>query len=213
MNQNLVEMVFILDRSGSMEHLTEETIGGFNSLVEKQKNEEGEAAVTTVLFDDMYEILHEHRPIQEIERLTRREYYARGCTALLDAVGLTIDRVGNRFAELPEEERPGKVVVVITTDGYENASRIYTKERVKTMIELQQNVYKWQFLFLGANIDAVGAADSIGIRPCMARNYTASPAGVESTFRAAGNAISFMRVSGEEDNYEDEMALFLDEIE
>ena len=213
MNQNLVEMVFILDRSGSMEHLTEETIGGFNSLVEKQKNEEGEAAVTTVLFDDMYEILHEHRPIQEIERLTRREYYARGCTALLDAVGLTIDRVGNRFAELPEEERPGKVVVVITTDGYENASRIYTKERVKTMIELQQNVYKWQFLFLGANIDAVGAADSIGIRPCMARNYTASPAGVESTFRAAGNAISCMRVSGEEDNYEDEMALFLDEVE
>lgn len=213
MNQNLMEMIFILDRSGSMEHLTEETIGGFNSLVEKQKSEEGEAAVTTVLFDDMYEILHEHRPIQEVKRLTRKEYYARGCTALLDAVGLTIDRAGSRFAELPEEERPGKVIVVITTDGYENASRIYTKDRVKKMIELQQNVYKWQFLFLGANIDAVGAADSIGIRPCMARNYTASPAGVESTFRAVDSAISFMRLSEDEDHYEDEMALFLDEIE
>ncbi len=213
MNQNLVEMVFILDRSGSMEHLTEETIGGFNSLVERQRKEEGDAAVTTVLFDDTYEVLHEHRPIQEVKRLTRKEYYARGSTALLDAVGLTIDRVGSRLAKLSEEERPGKVVVVITTDGYENASRVYTKDRVKRMIELQQNVYKWQFMFLGANIDAVGAADSIGIRPCMARNYTASPAGVRSTFRAVGNAIRCMRSSGDEENYEDEMALFLDEVE
>lgn len=123
MNQNLTEMIFILDRSGSMESLTEETIGGFNSLIEKQKEEPGEARITTILFDDKYELLHDHTPVQEIQRLTRKEYYARGCTALLDAVGLTIDRVGGRLAETPEEERPGRVVMVITTDGYENASR------------------------------------------------------------------------------------------
>ena len=134
MNQNLTEMIFILDRSGSMESLTEETIGGFNSLIEKQKEEPGEARVTTVLFDDKYELLHDHTPVQEIQRLTRKEYYARGCTALLDAVGITIDRVGGRLAETPEEERPGRVVMVITTDGYENASRRYSRSQIQDMI-------------------------------------------------------------------------------
>ena len=146
MNQNLTEMIFILDRSGSMESLTEETIGGFNSLIEKQKEEPGEARITTILFDDKYELLHDHTPVQEIQRLTRKEYYARGCTALLDAVGLTIDRVGGRLAETPEEERPGRVVMVITTDGYENASRRYSRSQIQDMIQRQTDVYKWKFM-------------------------------------------------------------------
>lgn len=195
MNQNLTEIVFILDRSGSMESLTEETIGGFNSLIEKQKNEEGDAMVTAVLFDDMYEILYDHIPINQVKRLTRKEYYARGCTALLDAAGRTITNVGKRLAETKEEERPGKIVVVITTDGYENASREYTKPQIRAMIEHQRDVYKWQFMFLGANIDAVSEADSLGIRPCMSATYSATNAGVNSTFRAMDKVIGFIRAN------------------
>lgn len=195
MNQNLTEMIFILDRSGSMESLTEETIGGFNSLIEKQKEEPGEARVTTVLFDDKYELLHDHTPVQEIQRLTRKEYYARGCTALLDAVGITIDRVGGRLAETPEEERPGRVVMVITTDGYENASRRYSRSQIQDMIRRQTDVYKWKFMFLGANMDAVSEADSMGIRPCMAATYSPSAAGVRSVFSAVGRMLDVMKLN------------------
>lgn len=208
MNQNLTEIVFILDRSGSMESLTEETIGGFNSLIEKQKSEEGDAMVTAVLFDDMYEILYDHIPINQVKRLTRREYYARGCTALLDAAGRTITNVGKRLAETKEEERPGKIVVVITTDGYENASREYTKPQIREMIEHQRDVYKWQFMFLGANIDAVSEADSLGIRPCMSATYSATNAGVNSTFRAMDKVIGFIRASDGSWDEEEETCLF-----
>lgn len=208
MNQNLTEIVFILDRSGSMESLTEETIGGFNSLIEKQKSEEGDAMVTAVLFDDMYEILYDHIPINQVKRLTRREYYARGCTALLDAAGRTIINVGKRLAETKEEERPGKIVVVITTDGYENASREYTKPQIRAMIEHQRDVYKWQFMFLGANIDAVSEADSLGIRPCMSATYSATNAGVNSTFRAMDKVIGFIRANDGSWDEEEETCLF-----
>lgn len=208
MNQNLTEIVFILDRSGSMESLTEETIGGFNSLIEKQKNEEGDAMVTAVLFDDMYEILYDHIPINQVKRLTRKEYYARGCTALLDAAGRTITNVGKRLAETKEEERPGKIVVVITTDGYENASREYTKPQIRAMIEHQRDVYKWQFMFLGANIDAVSEADSLGIRPCMSATYSATNAGVNSTFRAMDKVIGFIRANDGSWDEEEETCLF-----
>lgn len=208
MNQNLTEIVFILDRSGSMESLTDETIGGFNSLIEKQKGEEGDAAVTLVLFDDEYEVLYDHTPISEVKRLTKKEYYARGCTALLDAAGRTIDRVGERLAAAREEDRPGHVVVIITTDGYENASRRYSKPQVRKMIELQRDVYKWKFMFLGANIDAVSEADSLGIRPCMAASYSPTNTGVGSTFRAMDKAIGFMRASDGAWDDEEETCLF-----
>ena len=194
MNTNLTEMIFILDRSGSMESLTEETIGGFNSLVAKQQAASGETEVTTILFDDQYEVLHDHVPIRKVVRLTENEYYARGCTALLDAIGLTIDRVGTRLAQKPEEARPGKVITAITTDGYENASSHYSKSQIREMIRRQTDVYKWQFMFLGANMDAVSEADSLGIRPCMAATYTSERKGIRSVFGAIGRMIDVMRL-------------------
>lgn len=216
MNENLTEMIFVLDRSGSMEHLTQETIGGFNSLINKQKKD-NETYVTTVLFDDYYELLHDHLPINFVPKLTDTEYYARGCTALLDAVGRTIDNVGMRLAATPEEERPGKILFVITTDGYENASHDYSKKRIKEMITLQQDTYNWKFLFLGANIDAVGEADSIGIRPAMACSPTASAAGVESSFKAVSKITDFLRSRSSDDlceeTFEAECAEFLADIE
>ena len=196
MNNNLTEIIFVLDRSGSMEHLTTETIGGFTSLIEKQKaDNNGEVRVTTVLFDNEYELLHDHVEISNVPLLTRKEYYARGCTALLDAVGRTIDTIGKRLSNTPENERPGHILFVITTDGYENASSDYSKSKIKKMIQLQSETYNWQFLFLGANIDAVGEADSIGIKSTMACSPSASPKGVSSTFNAVGNIVKFMRSS------------------
>ena len=155
MRENSTEMVFVLDRSGSMSGLAADTIGGFNELIEKQKKIEGDAYVTTVLFDHEYEVLHDHVALGEVAPLTDKEYFARGSTALLDAVGRTIDSVGARLAAAPEEERPEHVVFVITTDGRENSSREYTAKQVREMVEHQQQKYSWQFVFLGANMDAV----------------------------------------------------------
>ena len=184
MKKNLTEMVFILDRSGSMCYLVDDTIGGFNSMIENQKKEDGEAYVTTVLFDDKYELLHDHIDIQEITPITSKEYFARGCTALLDAVGKTINAIGNRLSDTPEEERPEKVIFVITTDGMENASREFTKKSVKEMIEHQQSKYSWTFVFLGANMDAVDEAASLGINASHAHSYTASAQGTSSLYSA-----------------------------
>lgn len=204
MNKNLTEMVFILDRSGSMEDLTEETIGGFNSLIKKQKKESEKAVVTTVLFDDNYEILHDHLPIKKVKKMTTEDYYARGTTALFDAVGITIERIGKRLAGTKEKNRPGQVIVIITTDGYENASREYSKSQIKKMIETKTRIHKWQFLFLGANIDAVKEADSLGIRPCMAGRYTASQTGLKSTFRVMDKIIDIMKLEDcEDDEFEE----------
>lgn len=197
MKKNLTEIVFVLDRSGSMEHLTLETIGGYNSLIEKQKEENlGEAYVTTVLFDDTYTLLYDHVNLNNVPRLTKKDYYARGCTALLDAVGRTIDRIGERLCNTPENERPENILFIITTDGYENASREYTKSRLKEMITLQQNVYSWKFIFLGADIDAVGEADSIGIRSEAAYMPSATDRGISSSFNALGKIARFVRKSG-----------------
>lgn len=193
MKKNLTEMVFILDRSGSMSHLTSDTIGGFNSMIGNQKNEEGEAFVTTVLFDDEYELLHDHVNIQDIKPITNKEYYARGCTALLDAIGKTINSIGNRLSDTPEDERPEKIIFVITTDGFENASREFTKQKVKEMIEHQQSKYSWVFMFLGANMDAVGEATSYGIASSHAHTYTASSAGTESVYTAMASTMSCLR--------------------
>ncbi len=203
MNNNLTELIFILDRSGSMQDLAVETINGFNSLVEKQKHT-GNALLTTVLFDNDYELLHDHIDIQQVPTLTSHEYYARGCTALLDAIGRTINSVGNRLSQTPEEARPGKVICTITTDGLENASSEYSLSEIKEMITHQRNVYKWEFVFLGANIDAIETAESIGISSKRAKTYTASPTGCRSTFSVMDKMLNYMKLSDSDDVFYDD---------
>lgn len=193
MKKNLTEMVFILDRSGSMFNLTDDTIGGFNSMIDEQKAESGEAFVTTVLFNSNYKMLHDHVNIKDVKPITREDYKATGCTALLDAVGKTINSIGNRLNNTPEEERPEKVVFVITTDGMENSSKEFTKSNIKEMIEHQKNKYSWTFIFLGANIDAIGEATSLGIDAELARGYSACSAGTESVYKSVSKAMTCMR--------------------
>ena len=195
MNNDLTEIVIILDRSGSMQNLAEDTIGGFNSFVNEQKKETGEARLTAVLFDNEYEILHDGVNIQDVPVLTEKEYYARGMTAMLDAVGKTINDVGERLAKTEEKDRPGKVIFVITTDGMENASKEFKKSQIKEMIERQQNVYSWKFLFLGANIDAFGEAGGIGIGGAFAAQYQATPGGAHSLYESIAGAVSSVRRS------------------
>ncbi len=185
MRENSTEMVFVLDRSGSMSGLAADTIGGFNELIEKQKKIDGDAYVTTVLFDHEYEVLHDHVALGEVAPLTDKEYFARGSTALLDAVGRTIDSVGARLAAAPEEERPEHVVFVITTDGRENSSREYTAQRVREMVEHQQQKYSWQFVFLGANMDAVSEARNLGISAQYAADFTPTGRGVNRMYAKA----------------------------
>ena len=189
MRENLTEMVFVLDRSGSMSGLAADTIGGFNELIEKQKKIEGDAYVTTVLFDHEYEVLHDHVALGEVAPLTDKEYFARGSTALLDAVGRTINAVGARLAATPEEERPAHVVFVITTDGMENASREYTAKQVREMVEHQQQKYSWQFVFLGANMDAVSEAWNLGISAKYAADFTPSHSGVRKMYSMALDSV------------------------
>ncbi|MBQ2160318.1 MAG: VWA domain-containing protein, partial [Firmicutes bacterium] len=153
MKKGLTEMVFILDRSGSMGGLEKDTIGGYNSMIEKQKKEEGEALVSTVLFDHMQEVIADRVPLDKIKKMTEDEYYVRGCTALLDAVGYAIRHIGNIHKYAREEDVPEKTIFVITTDGLENASKRYSYSDIKRMIKRQEEKYGWEFLFLGANID------------------------------------------------------------
>ncbi len=178
MNANLTEIIFLLDRSGSMSGLEEDTIGGFNGFIERQKVIPGETKVTAVLFDDQYEKLWNGIDIQNA-KLTDKEYYVRGTTALLDAVGKTILDVGYRLANTKEEKKPSKVIFVITTDGLENASQEFTPAKVKELIKHQREKYKWDFIFLGANIDAVKEAGNIGINKNNAYSFNASKAGVQ----------------------------------
>lgn len=196
MKKDLTEIIFILDRSGSMSRLTKDTIGGYNSYIENQKKENGEALITTVLFDNEYEILHNGVNINDIKPLTDKEYFARGTTALLDAIGKTISDVGARLNNTPEDEKPEKVIMIITTDGQENASIEYSKQQIKEMIEEQTNKYNWQFIFLGANIDAVSEAESIGIRGKFASNYGWSSQGVETSFATLDCLTTKYRCSG-----------------
>ena len=184
MKKGLTEIVFILDRSGSMSGLEKDTIGGFNSTIEKQKKEEGEAFVSTVLFDSEMEVLHDRVPLASIAPLTEKEYYARGCTALLDAIGGAIHHIGNVHKYARDEDRPEKTIFVITTDGYENASRKYTSDRVKQMIERQKEKYGWEFIFLGANIDAIETAKSFGISEERAANFVNDGDGIEVMYSA-----------------------------
>ena len=171
MQKNLTELVFILDRSGSMQGMEADTIGGFNSMLEKQKTEPGEAFVSTVLFDDRVEVLHDRVKADRVRPITGEEYYVRGCTALLDAVGGVIRHIGNIHKYARPEEVPAHTLFVITTDGMENASHRYSARKVREMIRRQKEKYGWEFLFLGANIDAVETAGHLGIDADRAVNY------------------------------------------
>ncbi len=193
MKKNLTEIVFILDRSGSMAGLEEDTIGGFNAMIRKQMGEEGEAFVSTVLFDNHTEVIHDRVDIGKVRPLTRNEYYVRGCTALLDAVGRSIHHIANVHKYAREEDRPEKTVFVITTDGMENASREYSYERVRRMIEHEKEKYGWEFLFLGANIDAAKEAARFGISEDRAANYHADRKGTAVIYDAMSEAVCNVR--------------------
>ena len=163
MKKGLTELVMILDRSGSMSGLEADTIGGFNGMIEKQKKEDGEAYVSVILFDDQSEVIYDRVDISKVEPMTDKQYYVRGCTALLDAVGDAIHHIGNIHKYAREEDVPEKTIFIITTDGMENASRRYNYNKVRRMIERQKEKYNWEFIFLGANIDAAAEAAKIGI--------------------------------------------------
>ena len=195
MKKNLFELVFILDRSGSMSGLENDTIGGFNAMLEKQKREPGEAVVTTVLFDDKYELLHDRINLRGIAAMTDRDYFVRGSTALLDAVGKTINKIGNVLNRTDESERAEHVMVVITTDGLENASQEFSVDKVRQMIEHQKTKYGWEFIFLGANIDAVATAEQFGISKDRAANYHADSQGTALNYAVIGEAMSCLRAS------------------
>lgn len=195
MKKNLTEIVFILDRSGSMSGLEADTIGGFNSMIEKQKREAGEALISTVLFNNFSEVIHDRVPVGRVEPMTDKEYYVRGCTALLDAIGGAIHHIGNVHKYAREEDVPEHTLFVITTDGMENASRRYDSETVKKMIERQKAKYGWEFLFLGANIDAVETASRFGIGADRAVNYHSDHQGTQLNYEVLSAAVSTVRSS------------------
>lgn len=193
MKKNLTEIIFILDRSGSMSGLESDTVGGFNAMIEKQKKEEGEALISTVLFDNESKVLHDRVEVQKIERMTEKDYSPGGCTALLDAIGCSIRHIGNIHKYARHEDVPERTIFVITTDGMENASRYYTVEEVKRMIARQKERYGWEFLFLGANIDAVETARAFGIGEDRAVNYHADAQGTQLNYEVVGAAIRRFR--------------------
>lgn len=195
MKKNLTELVFILDRSGSMAGLEKDTIGGFNSMIERQKASEGEALISTVLFGNYSEVIHDRVDIQKIAPMTEKQYYVRGCTALLDAIGGAIHHIGNVHKYARDEDRPEHTMFIITTDGMENASHHYSSDRVKQMIERQKAKYGWEFLFLGANIDAVETAETFGIDADRAVNYHSDSKGTALNYEVLSEAICSVRCS------------------
>ena len=193
MKNNITELVFILDRSGSMAGLEDDTVGGFNSMIEKQKEQDGECYVSTVLFDNDSKVLHDRIRLSDVPEMTRNDYTVRGCTALLDAIGGAIHHIANIHKYARKEDIPQHTVFVITTDGQENASRHYTSEQVKKMIRCQKEEFGWEFLFIGANIDAVQTAESYGIERDRAVNYNADGEGTRVLYRSVAKAVSNMR--------------------
>ena len=195
MKKNLTELVFILDRSGSMAGLEKDTIGGFNSMIERQRATEGEVIISTVLFDNTSEVIHDRVDIHRIEPMTEKQYFVRGCTALLDAIGGAIHHISNVHKYAREEDRPEHTMFVITTDGMENASHRYSSDCVKQMIERQKSKYGWEFLFLGANIDAVETAGNFGIEADRAVNYHSDSEGTALNYEVLSEAICSVRCS------------------
>lgn len=195
MRKDLTELVFIIDRSGSMSGLESDTIGGFNSMIRKQKQAEGEALISTVLFDNVSEVLHDRVSVKEIQPMTEHDYTVRGTTALLDAIGGAIHHIGNVHKYARQEDVPEYTMFVITTDGMENASRYYSSDKVKKMIERQKVKYGWEFLFLGANIDAVETASHFGIGADRAVNYNCDSEGTALNYEVVSDAICSVRCS------------------
>ena len=193
MKENLTELIFILDRSGSMFGLENDTIGGFNAMLEKQKQEPGQVLVTTVLFDNLCEVIHDRTDLLNIAPMTRKDYYVRGSTALLDAVGKTVAHIAKIHKYAREEDRPDKTLFVITTDGMENASRDFTYERVKNLIHRHQARDGWEFLFLGANIDAAKEAARFGIDRDHTADYLADSQGTTVLYEAVNDAVCSIR--------------------
>ena len=189
----MTELVFILDRSGSMAGLEKDTIGGFNAMLAKQRKEPGDAVVSTVLFDTRVEVIHDRVALADVPDLSDREYYVRGCTALLDAVGGAIHHIGNVHKYARREDVPEKTLFIITTDGMENASRRYTYDKVRRMIEHEKEKYGWEFLFLGANIDAAAEAKRFGIDESMAANYHCDEEGTALNYEVISEAITSVR--------------------
>lgn len=195
MRKDLTELVFIIDRSGSMSGLESDTIGGFNSMIRKQKQAEGEALISTVLFDNVSEVLHDRVNVKDIQSMTEHDYTVRGTTALLDAIGGAIHHIGNVHKYARQEDVPEHTMFVITTDGMENASRYYSSDKVKKMIERQKVKYGWEFLFLGANIDAVETASHFGIGADRAVNYNCDSEGTALNYEVVSDAICSVRCS------------------
>lgn len=206
MKENLTELVFILDRSGSMQSLTADTIGGFNSLIEKQRRETGECLVSTVLFNNNSAVLHDRKPLSEIKEMTAAEYSAQGGTALIDAIGAAIHHIGNVHKYARTEDVPQHTLFVIITDGMENSSHIYTSDKVKKMIERQKSKYGWEFLFIGANIDAVETAQSFGISEDRAVDYLADSEGTDTVFNSVCAAVSMVRCAKLSENWSEQIS-------
>lgn len=193
MKQGLTELVFILDKSGSMSGLESDTIGGFNAMLEKQKGVEGECRITTVLFDNAYELLHDRIDIEAVRPITEKDYFVGGSTALLDAIGRTIHKIGRAQKHTAEDHRAEKVLFVIITDGQENSSREFSVERIRQMVEHQKSCYGWEFIFLGANIDAIETAGRFGIDHKRAQSFHADKDGVRLNFEVVGETAASFR--------------------
>ncbi len=205
MRKGLTEVVFILDRRGSMSGLEADTIGGFNSMIKKQKKEDGEAYISTILFDDQTEILYDRVPVSKVEPMNDNQYYVRGCTALLDALGGAIHHIGNVHKYARKEDRPEKTLFIITTDGMENSSQIYSYDKVKKMVEKQKKKYGWEFLFLGANIDAIEVAGKFGIAANRAINYESDHKGTQLNYEVLSKTVSAFRACKRDEVVMDEI--------
>ena len=193
MNSNLTEIVFLLDRSGSMAGLEEDTLGGFNAMVGKQRKEPGEALLSAVLFNHESTVLYDRVDLKKIEPMTERQYCVGGCTALLDAIGGAVRHIANVHKYAREEDRPARTVFVITTDGLENASRSYSYDEVQRMVKHEREKYGWEFLFLGANMDAIAAARSFGIRPDRAVRFANDGAGTQLNYCVVSDTLARIR--------------------
>lgn len=196
MKKNLSEIVFLLDRSGSMSGLEKDTIGGFNAMIEKQKKEEGEALISTILFDHEMKVLHDRVKVQDVKPISEKDYQVRGCTALLDAMGGAIHHISNVHKYARNEDVPEHTIFVITTDGMENASSHYSSSKVRTMVERQKEKYGWEFLFLGANMDAIAAAKDFGIEEDKAVEYRSDDIGTRLNYAVMSEAICEFRTKG-----------------
>lgn len=195
MNQNLTELVCVVDKSGSMGPLQNDAIGGFNSFLKDQKAQPGDARLTLVLFDTDYKVVYDGKPLQDVPELTHETYVPGGATALIDACCRAIDTVGKRLANTPEAQRPRKVMVLIITDGEENSSKEFTMEQLRSRVECQRGVYKWEFVFFGANIDAFAVGSAMGLSPDLCVNYVASADGTRKAYEHMSNLSSHYRSS------------------